>query len=315
MTSTEDAAVEKLNQATSELAQVEGLIAAGALRLTRVRPALHAENRRASLSALGLSPDLRVFTDMLEAVGSVPDFPGSLSRTLAPQAQDLYRRFGILIPQPGDLGIAERRVRDLAAAVIEVSWQFAVAAQDPLCDLAFKGPIEQHLARELVSVGLDLKTGRGRHLATVELGAVPNLEATDLSVADALAARQDDPFESFRATVRLALDDMATARRAGVEAATAMSIFEERMQEESRRLVASARKATFKDRVKDAALPAAIGVATEFAVAPIGPLPAATAAAGVSITTVLWQWLLGRRAARSEEVCVRDFSMLGGDKH
>lgn len=68
----ESEAVQLLNQAVGELAQVEPLIAAGLLRLTSLRPALHEANRVAVLGAMGLDADLRVFTDFLEAAGVVP---------------------------------------------------------------------------------------------------------------------------------------------------------------------------------------------------------------------------------------------------
>lgn len=314
VTTNEDAAIAALNQATRELAQVEALIAAGVLRLTDVRPALHEANRRATLEAFGLSPDLRVFTDLLEAAGSLADFPGSLTRTFAPQVQELYRLFGLTIPQPEDVSEAEQQIKYLAACVIEVSWQFAVAAQDPSCDLAFKGRIEKHLARTMVADGFAHRTGPGRHLETLELGGLPNLDPSELTLADAIAVRRDDSFESFRNTVRLALDQLELANRTGIAPSDATATFEEAMREESRRLRTSARRATFRDRVRDAVVPASLGVVTELAVAPAGAVPAAAAAAGVSITTVLWQWILGRQESRDQATCVRYFSMLGLDR-
>lgn len=308
---TKEAAIGVLNDATSELAQVEGLIAAGILRLTSARPSLHEKNRRATLAAFGVTPDLRVFTDFLEAAGGVPDVPGSLDQLFAPQVQELYRRFGMSISKPLDLPTAERSIRDLAAAIIEVSWQLAVVADDHSCDLAVMGPLERHLVRELVAAGLGQSAGPGRHLETVELGLVPNLDPHRLTLADAVAVRRDDSFASFRATVRRALDELETARRTGGDRSSGIAVFEEAMQEASRRLRTHARRSSFKDRVADAAIPASLGVVTELAVAPLGAAAAAGAAGGISVATVLWQWLLGRQESRRQGAHLRYLSMLG----
>lgn len=313
VTGRSEAAIEALNHATEQLAEVEALIAAGVLRLTTIRPALHDTNRSAVLKAFGLTPDLRVFTDFLEAAGSLGDFPGALVRTFAPQVQELYRIFGLSIPQPQDILTAERRIKDLAAAVIEVSWQLSVAAENPWCDLAFSGPLEQHLARELVVEGLSTAASAGRHFDTMELGNVPNLDADQLTLADAIAIRQDDTFESFRSTVRVALDQLEVAKQAGIEHSLAIASFEETMWEESRRMSQSTRKAIFKDQVRDASVPAMLGVVTELAVAPMGAVPAAGAAAGIAIATVVWQWLTGRVQPLGQASGVRYLSMLGGN--
>ncbi len=93
----ESEAVQLLNRAVGELAQVEPLIAAGLLRLTSLRPALHEANRVAVLDAMGLGADLRVFTDFLEAAGVVPEIPGLLEKEYAPQVRQLFQSFGITI--------------------------------------------------------------------------------------------------------------------------------------------------------------------------------------------------------------------------
>lgn len=311
VTRTEAEAVLSLNRVVEELAEVEPLIGAGVLRLTTLRPSLQESNRASVLGAMGLQPDLRVFTDFLEAAASVSAFPGSFHRTYAPQVRDLHHLFGLEIQLPPTPETATERVRALAAAVIEVSWQFAVASLDPTCDLALVGPVEQHLAKALVEQGTPSDLGTGRHVSTLELGQVPNLDTARLSVADALAIRREDAFESFRHTVRHALDDLDVARRAGVSASSANGAFEETMRQESRALRQTSTRATFRDRIKDASVPAALGVVTEFAVAPAGPVASAGAALAISVSTVIWQWLMARDADNGQSVSLRYLAMLG----
>lgn len=288
------------------------MIGTGVLRLTRLRPNLVDANRSAVLSVLGLTPELRVFTDFIESASAVSLFPGSLERSYAPQVQELYGRFGLKLPLPRTLRESDGRVRELAAAVIEVSWQFAVAGADPTCDLALQGPIELHLAEEIVHEGVGGGLGAGRHFARLDLGQVPNLDSTRLSVADALAIRSEDSFEQFRYVVRQALDRLELEERSGIEPSRSRGAFEEAMQEGARSLREYAKRATFSDRVKEMSIPAALGVVAEVAAAPHGVVPAATTAGALSAATVVWQWLLARRNRPENTTAYRYLSMLGG---
>ncbi|MFE8934638.1 hypothetical protein [Micrococcus luteus] len=308
----ESEAVRLLNQAVGELAQVEPLIAGGLLRLTALRPSLHDANRVAVLDAMGLSADLRVFTDFLEAAGVVPEIPGLLENEYAPQVRELYLSFGMNIPPPSTIDDAEARVRELAAAVIEVSWQFSVAALDSSCDLAFRGPVERHLAQALVTQGLTGDLGAGRHLSALELGRVPNIDTSRLTLGDAIAIRREDSFEAFRQAVRIGLDQLEVAQKAGASEHSSTAAFEETMRQEARLLRETAKRATFRDRVKEGSFPAALGVVSELLLAPHGTLYAAGAAGGTALTTLLWQWLLGRN--KGQTVSQRYFSMLGGER-
>ena len=80
------------------------------------------------------------------------------------------------------------------------------------------------------------------------------------------------------------------------------------MRESARSLAVTVRRSTFRDRVKDASIPAALGA---LAAMPADPMAAAAAAGGVSLATVLWQWLLGRRDERGQAVSQRYLAMLG----
>lgn len=83
------------------------------------------------------------------------------------------------------------------------------------------------------------------------------------------------------------------------------------MRENSRALRETSKRASFRDRLKDASVPASLGVITEFAVAPFGPLHAAAAAGAVSLGTVIWQWMIARHEVGGRAVTQRYLAMLG----
>lgn len=311
-TKSESDAVQELARATSDLAEVESLIVADVLRLTPLRPTLEEANRAAVLEAFGLTPSLSVFTEFIGAMTAIPSFPGAFERRYASQVQDLYAGFGVRVPPPPSLREAGRAVRELAAAVIEVTWQFAVAATDASCDLAFQSQLERHLAEEVVHAVPAEDLGAGRHFQTLDLGLVPNLDVSQLSMTDALAIRREDSFEEFRHIVRSGLNELEVAKRAGTPPSNSKATFEEAMREGSRSLRHSVERATFGDRMKDMSMPAALLVATEITVAPAGPFAAAGAAGVASVATVVWEWLNGRKRDKDHQVSQRYLSMLGG---
>ena len=103
----------------------------------------------------------------------------------------------------------------LGAALIEVSWQLAVASADPSCDLAFRGSLERRLFEEAINAGLEGDIGPARHFGTLDLGKVPNLDPAALTVADALSIRGEDAFERFRYDVRQGLDRLEASTGSG----------------------------------------------------------------------------------------------------
>lgn len=311
-------AIRALDQATKDLAEVEALISAGVLRLSASRPKLGDDNREAVLKTFGLDSSMRVFTDFLEASAAVDEIPGSFSRLYAPQVKDLYSKFGIRIQEPRDLPAALENVKSLAAAIIEVSWQFSVGAVEPNCDMTFRGPIERRLAEEVVTEGISelqlSDVASTRHFTRLDLGGIPNLEHSRLSLADALAIRRDDSFEEFRAFLRKALDRLESDEAAGVESYVAREVFEESMREHASGLKRSVRRTSLTDRVKDGVMPTALAVLAEFALSPLGPGHAASGAAAVSVGTVVWQWLIGRQESEGIAAARRYCALLGADR-
>lgn len=300
---------------TEDLAQVEDLIESDILRLTALRPNLAAHERQTVLQAMGLGPDLRVFTDFLQAAETVPSFPGTFKREFAPQVRELYARFGIPIPFPKSLQEARDQIRALGAAIIEVSWQFAVAAQDPSCDLAIRGPIEAHLASELIRQGLNGNIAPARHLPTLDLGLVPNLNPKELKWSDAVSIRKSDAFTSFRQTVRGALDLLSQSEYSPM----AKGIFEERMNDEAQRLQAALKQSRISSLVTGQFTPVSLAaVSTATAAVLVDPstileatIPATAGAAMSSFTNIILDVCRLRRNRRGMETSQRYFSMLG----
>lgn len=305
-----------LNRAVQEIAEVEDLITGGVLRLTELRPTLDDPVRLALLDALGLDENMLVFNDFLQAAEDVRHSFAEFDASFAPQVQELYMKFGMRVPRPGTLDEAFRRVRELGAAILEVTWQFAVATLDPHCDMAIRDGIESWLAHSLVEQGAEGALGEVRHLDAMELGRVPNLDPSRLSVSDALVLRRHDAFEGFRSEVRSGLDRMEESRLAGISEERLVAVFEERMTEESRRLYESIRRTSLRKIAKDSSVPAALGVVAQFGGHSGGNIldggSSAAIAGGVSLATVLWAWMNGRNAARGHRVACRYFSMLGG---
>ena len=307
-TRSESEAVQILNRVVNDLSRIEPLISGGLLRFTALRPSLQEANRAAVLRALGVDADMRVFTNFLEAASVVREIPGLLQKEYAPQVRELYRLFGVRISPPSSVESAESLVRELAAAVIEVSWQFSVAAQDASCDLAFRGSLERHLAQALVALGTKGDLRAGRHLSALFLGRVPNLDSSKLTIRDAIAIRNEDSFEAFREAIHIGLDHLEVARLSRVPEHDRLAAFEELMRRESRLLRETAKRASFGDLVKNSSLPAALGVVSELII-PDGRAYAAAAAGVTVLGAVVWQWLLGR--ADRSPVSQRYFSMLG----
>lgn len=295
---------------TRDLARIEPLIEAGVIRTARSHPDLEDAARAAVLKVFGVGPDLRVFVDFVQAAGSVRAQPDPLLPGYARQVRELYRLFGMRIGAPRSEDEAEGRVVRLGAALIEVSWQLAVASADPSCDLAFRGSLERRLFEEAINAGLEGDIGPARHFGTLDLGKVPNLDPAALTVADALSIRGEDAFERFRYDVRQGLDRLEASTGSGAPAGLAVASFEDSMRESSRRLGERIRRGRLIEVVKNDAVHAALGT---MAAAPGGP-GAAAAAAAASIGSVVAGWLRGRLPGRRSTTSLRYLSMLGRRK-
>ena len=236
------AALEKFTAVTRDLAELEPLIDAKILRTTSVSPDLSDDARTAVLKVFGMDSAMRVFTNFVEAAGHIRTASPGLLAEYVLEVQELYRRFGITVPTPRSIGEAEAFAVMLGAAVIEVSWQFAVVASDPSCDLAFKGSLERHLFAEVVSAGIEGDIGPGRHTGRLDLGKVPNLDSKVLTVKDALSIRKEDAFTQFRYDVRQGLDRLEVSEYSGMPTSLAVVSFEDAMYESVRRLNEEVRK-------------------------------------------------------------------------
>lgn len=302
------AALEKFTAVTRDLAELEPLIDAKILRTTSVSPDLSDDARTAVLKVFGMDSAMRVFTNFVEAAGHIRTASPGLLAEYVLEVQELYRRFGITVPTPRSIGEAEAFAVMLGAAVIEVSWQFAVVASDPSCDLAFKGSLERHLFAEVVSAGIEGDIGPGRHTGRLDLGKVPNLDSKVLTVKDALSIRKEDAFTQFRYDVRQGLDRLEVSEYSGMPTGLAVVSFEDAMYESVRRLNEEVRKRSFSEIIRGDSVHAAIGVV---AAVPGGVMPAGIAGAA-SVASVIYKWLRGRRTSGKSTVSLRYLSMLGG---
>jgi hypothetical protein len=314
-----DDALGTLGSVVAALAQVEPLVSHGLLRFTRHRPALTQEARRAVLDFFGIDPSLTVFTNFVEAAVYADESPVVFEREYLLQVRELFRLIGLTPPTCSDLNGAVDAVRNTAAAMIELSWQVAVCAQDGSCDLALSSAKELELANVMLAgpqgpaseqVGRQL--GKTRHVLRCSVGELPNVDAVHLTIEDAIAIRRFDMFEEFRARLRRSLDELDQHLRTGQPAYMGRAIFEDAMSDASMELSRSVRRSSLKDQLRDASLPAAIGVADSLWLSQLGPAPAAAGVVATTLSGIVWQWLTGRktpglRAAR------RYFSILSGD--
>ncbi len=315
-----DRAATMLSEVMSSVAAVEPLLAGDVLRVTSLRPKLTDAHRRSVLAEFGLDERMLVFTNFLESAVTVAELPGSFAREYRPQVVELFDRFGLPAPPLPDVVSAADAVRRLAAAVIEVSWQFAVCAQDPGSDLAIRGPVELHLAEQLLGTGLSTTTienaermlGKTRHLLRFEVGNLPTLSADRLTVADAIAIRKDDTFAGFRDQLRSALDQLDDGFAAHKPPYLAQAVFEERMRAAAEDLDSRVRRTSFTSRLRDASVPMAIGATSALTFSPLGPAFSAGATVTTALTTVVWSWLTARLKPKGAAAGRRYFSMLGG---
>lgn len=304
-------ALYELNVAVSEIAEVEPLISAGALRLTPLRPSLRHSNRLAILNAFGMDDNFTPFINFLQAAEDVPWHPGSFEDSYVPQMQELFLDFGMVLPKPRNLDEARARVKQLGAAILEVSWQFTVASLDPSCDIALGNGMEYHLAESLVAQGTGGSLGPGRHLKTLTLGRVPNLDPSKLTVPDALAIRRNDAFEHFRHAIRTGLDTMESSRLAGVAESANVAAFEETMQYEAMKLREFTLKSPFRERVVEVSSIATLGIAGAYLLPP-SDHGTAIVAGGTALLSVLLEWYRRGQGNGARNVSHRYLSMLGG---
>lgn len=304
-----------------QVAEVEPLIEAGHLRFISSRPAFTDRARRSILDLFGIDTNLTVFANFEQAFFNVNSANEKYYLT---QIGDLYHRLGLESPKLMSAEAGRREIGRLARAFIHVSWQIASCAQASSCDLALTTDLEHELFDEILKRATNKKAassadkarGRTRHVKRLAIGAVPNLDASELTIADAIALRRNDAFEDFRDKLKTAMNALPCPSVDGRVKSESEAIFEEYMLESAKELRAKTKRSSFGGRVKDSAMPMALGVASGAAwsaSAEVGPsvFAEATPIAG----NFIYQWLRGRSGVRSDEISIRYFSSLGGQNH
>lgn len=315
-----DAALNTFSTIVGQVALVEPLIDKGLLRFESARPSFHEEKRLSILRLYNLPPDLLPFSNFEQAYPDAVYYGASAEREYVGQAREFYRVMGLPVPQILSADDARRAVHEMASALIHVSWQLAVCASQPHCDMTISGTLEHrivdtimaHLRGPIDIRDVGRQRERTRHVSRLSLGSLPNLDTTDLSVADAISIRRGDAFGSFRNKLRFAMDDLSRDSINNELKSDGKVIFEEKMQEASRELKQKVKGESLSNRLKPNSMDAAIGLV----VGGITQIPAldiglATAVgAGATLTSTILQWLVGRDPG--QKVALRYFSSLGG---
>jgi hypothetical protein len=317
-----DEALMRMPDILEGLAKTEALIESDILRFSRNRPKLSDRTRLTLLDFFGLDPSLQVFTNFVEAAVTVQELPGSFERVYRPQLEELFRLLGLPSPPARNLDEALGSVRDLAAAVLEVTWQMAVCAADPMCDLALTGPTEIALAESLLGAGHAVGPaqvwsrglGRTRHMERMNVGDLPNLSAGLFNVRDAIAIRTGDAYQEFRQSLRAALDAFDDDLRFGKPVYVARSRFEEAMAAASVTLSEKVRKATLREIVRDSSIPVAIGTISAFSFPSQEPAIIAGTGIVTGVTAVVSRWIGGRSTPGDVKVARRYASILSGEQ-
>lgn len=311
-----------LQTVVQQVARVESLIEKKYLRFEASRPTLTDASRQSILDLFGISPDLLVFVNFEQAFPDVQRSRRINEADYLSQVKELYSLMNLECPQMVSAEEGRGAITELASAVILVSWQLAVCAQDPSCDLTLSRNLEHRVFDEIVvrSAGqpnisqANRKRGKTRHVNRLAMGALPNLDAVGLSVADAIALRRDNAFENFREELRDAMNHLPIPFSDGQLTSEAEAAFEEQMRGAARKLREATKRSSFKGRVKQVSVPAAVGFVSSAAfAAPAGLTPSIFAGTATYAGVTIAQWLQGRRRVQGEKVAVRYFSSLGGD--
>jgi hypothetical protein len=303
-----------------QVAQVQPLIEKKHLKFEASRPAFTDQSRKSILDLFGISPDLLVFVNFEQAFPDAQWFRGIEEIRYLKKVRELFGRLNLEAPFMVSAEEGRQAITELASAVIHVSWQLAVCAQDPSCDLTLTSSLEHRIFNELIvrATGqFDVsearrKKGRTRHVNRLSMGELPNLSAVGLSIPDAIALRRDNAFENFRTELRGAMDRLPEPSPNGQTDCDAEASFEEQMLEAARKLRESVKASSFGGRVKQGSIPAAVGFVSSAALAvPIGITPSIFAGLTTYAGVTFAQWFDGRKRVRGDKVAIRYFSSLG----
>ncbi len=317
-----DEALTTFNAVVAQLALVEPLVDRGILRFESARPSFHEEKRLSILGLFHIPPDLQPFTNFEEAYPDAVYYGGSEEQSYVKQAREFYRVMGLPIPKMSSAAEARKAIHEMASALIHVSWQLAVCASQPHCDVTLSGPLEHrildtilgHACNPIDGKEADRQRERTRYVNRLSIGTLPNLDTTELSVADAISIRRGDAFENFRNKLRHAMNDLSTGSIDEAPTTARSVVFEEEMQEAARELKQKVKGESFSSRLKPNGIDAAVGMAAAGVVdaATFNIGLAVSVGAGSALATTILQWLLGRDPG--QKVAVRYFSSLSGQR-
>lgn len=305
-----------------QISKVEPLIDSDHLRFESSRPSFTDQSRKAILDVFHLSPDLEAFGNFEQAFPDVLRYRETNEQSYVEQVRELYGLMGLPCPSIVSAEQGRAAIHELATAFIHVSWQLAICSSSPGCDVTLTKEIEHRIFDVIIGVGtvahpddLRRQRGRTRHVKRLSIGDLPNLHATGLSSADAAALRRDDAFEAFRRELASAMDRLPDESTVSRGSDNADAEFEGRMQDAAARLRSEVRRRTFRQRVKHESLPMSVGFATTAGLSvPAGIEVGVTAGPLAAIVVILARWLKGRGSLQGNEVAIRYFSSLGGER-
>jgi hypothetical protein len=314
--SQQDQAAVALQDIVREVAELAPLIDSSIIRVTPLRPELAHPARATVLKAMGVDPSMLVFTNFVEAAVASDEEP--MLGAYLDKVAELFDAFLLPPPAVSTAEAAAREVQTLAAAVVEVSWQLAVCAQEPGADVALRAGLEEHLFGEIVRVtGDDTLTSarqaraRTRHFARIHAGEFPVIDGRELSAADAVFVREDDSFADYRDQLYGALDQYEDAVSGGLDRYVAQEQFESRMRGAGKDLRRQASASSFAARLRGLSVP--IGVGAVISVLG-GDLPATVKAAGAAVPPIAGlvdDWVRGSAARRRTAIIGRYCAILG----
>lgn len=313
-----DLSLAALQAVVEQVAKVEPLIEQKHLRFEASRPALTDNSRQSVLDLFGI--DLVVFADFEQAYQDAQWYRGREEASYVEQTRELFELFNIEAPPLVSAEDARAAITELADAFIHVSWQLAVCAQDSSCDLTLTRALEHRIFDEIIVRASgqfdvsesDRKRGKTRYVKRLAMGDLPNLSATDLSIPDAVALRRDNAFENFRTELRDAMTNLPEPTADGQIKSEARAAFEEQMREAARTLRESVKTSSFRGRVRQGSVPAAVGFVSAAAfAAPAGITPSVFTGLATYAGVTFTQWAMGRSRIRGANVALRYFSSLG----
>lgn len=315
-------ALNALNVIIDQVSAVEPIIEEDILRFVSTRPALTDNSRNSLLQLFGLTSEMMPFQYLENLFMDVQNSPATYGQKYLHEIANVFTYMDLVPPPLASVDAGREATISLARALIYVSWQLAVCADNPHCDLALTHKIEHQVFDKIIFRSMDRNgfnvadeaRGKTRYVKRLSIGEIPNLDSVGLSASDAVAIRKNDAFENFRKKFRGAMHELPASEVMGQEKSEAEAEFIERMQEAAKDLKESTKKSSLNKRLKDFSAPASLGICSSAGFAALnGDITSSIftgAASGGAL--MLGQWLKGRKQIDGSKVAVRYFSSLGG---